>query len=82
METLSNWLLDNIPFYFVQFAELFIFFYGVMIMTAYIVTSFFSLEEVKSYKEESDAMEFDSLLSSPPLLPPLSPSLLLPTTKA
>jgi poly-beta-1,6-N-acetyl-D-glucosamine synthase len=65
MESVINWLAYNVPFYIVQFLELFILLYGVLILTGYIVTSFFSLEEVKRYKEESDAMEFDSLLSSP-----------------
>ena len=65
LESIFKLLLDNIPYYFVQSAELFIFIYGAGIMLAYITTSFFSLEEVKRYKEETDVVQFDGLLSSP-----------------
>jgi poly-beta-1,6-N-acetyl-D-glucosamine synthase len=60
-----DWLIDNGAFYFVQLSELLIFFYAVMIFTAYIVTSFLSNNAVMQYKELTDKLDFDGLLSSP-----------------
>jgi poly-beta-1,6-N-acetyl-D-glucosamine synthase len=65
MESTINWFLDNVPFLFVQFIEVFIFIYGVIILSAYVITSFYSSAEIVTYIRETDKADFDGLLSSP-----------------
>jgi poly-beta-1,6-N-acetyl-D-glucosamine synthase len=66
-----DWLIDNAAFYIVQTLELLIFFYASMIFMAYMVTSFISNNAVMKYKELTEKLDFDGLLSSP-LAPSIS----------